>query len=646
MSNSARSFLFAFAPPQHMLHPQSSLLHYKKTSKKIASMIHMTVSLIPKSYFNLFPITFLLITLSSLNQLLILVVKEICGVAVILQVDLSLTGDACNNVVDAIKEEIAGELWEWLVSQPTHSFSKLSDDNSTCFDLRPGDHFNVLLATQDTPVEILHTWLLGNEKYWHKTSKAWPKDSDKEELFAVRLQTSWTDGLSTPPIHAAYLIQYKNNLIGKHFKIMQQVEVFHLHRLCPLALFDLWKAFGELGAMIWYTEIHDINIYLADLQIFINNLLDAWAVVDPQRIVTKVKLHVLTHLVDDIQHFRIAVAFSTEVFECFNAVFHYCSILSNHLAPSCDIAISTAGMEQFKHIVSGGYWKDEVTNKHMQAGAKVSIFLKNNPELQCHLEWVDKEVLQAGYIKLMLHKKRQSSPWPTIAPIIGIDEHDPQAWVISSKGASIQWEHCSLVVSCFKDLCHKESWIFYLDSTGTNAGKIKAILIPESDTRDSAAMIIVTKFDILNERDMHFGMPVLVQTTQLHFVSPSNILFTFNAQHDCVTGGCEMKTSMRLVIQEQLKTNTYQKEIAHADNNQFLLNMHALHNSHLILHHLVAPVPLRNDQKEFHLARATEAHRLGLAKWAEASAKHTATIEKNKQVKLAAVEASKPLDKE
>ncbi|KAG5646330.1 hypothetical protein H0H81_008515, partial [Sphagnurus paluster] len=110
--------------------------------------------------------------------------------------------------------------------------------------------------------EIFHTFLLGNDKYvWHETNKAW--DKTKDDLFAVRLQSSSTDGLSIPPLRSQYLLQYKNSLIGKHFKALQQLAVFHLDdTLCSKAVFDLWKANGELGALIWYPEIKDMDGYL------------------------------------------------------------------------------------------------------------------------------------------------------------------------------------------------------------------------------------------------------------------------------------------------------------------------------------------------------------------------------------------------
>ncbi len=134
--------------------------------------------------------------------------------------------------------------------------------------LRPGDHFNPLLGISginvhnDTTVELLHTYALGVDKYlWNDTNSKWNGDTDG--VYAAQLRSTSVDGLSIPPIRGDYLIQYKNNLIGKHFKTLQQVGVFHLYGgLCPPVIFDLWKATGELGAMLWYHNIKDMRQYL------------------------------------------------------------------------------------------------------------------------------------------------------------------------------------------------------------------------------------------------------------------------------------------------------------------------------------------------------------------------------------------------
>jgi len=113
----------------------------------------------------------------------------------------------------------------------------------------------------DTPFEMLHTLLLGGEKYpWHRFSKKW---SHTEEItFAARLQSASLSGLSIDAFDARYIVSYKNSLIGRHFRILQQLAIFQLEGLCTAVEFDMWKALGELGALLWYHEIKDMDSYL------------------------------------------------------------------------------------------------------------------------------------------------------------------------------------------------------------------------------------------------------------------------------------------------------------------------------------------------------------------------------------------------
>lgn len=209
-------------------------------------------------------------------------------------------------------------------------------------------------------------------------------------------------------------MKYRNSLIGKHFKALQQLAVFHLDdSLCSSLVLDLWKAVGELGAMLWYSEIKNMGEYLvrffcnlvaeqltlslikADLKILIANVLDIWALIDPNRINVKLKLHILPHSIDDIARFGPAILYATEGFECWNAIFRLCSVLSNHLAPSHDIAVTLADMERFKHQVSGGWWKDD-SGEFTQAGSKIRDFLTRNKQLQRRLGWAQEVDLTPG----------------------------------------------------------------------------------------------------------------------------------------------------------------------------------------------------------------------------------------------------------
>lgn len=118
----------------------------------------------------------------------------------------------------------------------------------------------------DTPFEMLHTYLLGGGRYpWHRFSKKWGHTEDI--TFAARLQSASIDGLSIDAFDARYIVAYKNSLIGRHFKILQQLAIFQLEGLCTDVEFDMWKALGELGALVWYHEIKDMDSYLVCIPI-------------------------------------------------------------------------------------------------------------------------------------------------------------------------------------------------------------------------------------------------------------------------------------------------------------------------------------------------------------------------------------------
>ena len=116
-------------------------------------------------------------------------------------------------------------------------------------------------ASRDMPVEILHMILLGVVKYiWHVLHSSWT--SAQQRVYSGWLQATEASGLSIHPIHASYIMQYANFLIGHQLKTLVQVNAFHVYNLVDSAHFLLTKAIGKLAALLWFSEIHNLEEYL------------------------------------------------------------------------------------------------------------------------------------------------------------------------------------------------------------------------------------------------------------------------------------------------------------------------------------------------------------------------------------------------
>ena len=99
----------------------------------------------------------------------------------------------------------------------------------------------------------------------------------------------------------------------------------------------------------------------------------------PSILISKLKFHFLVHLPMYIRQFGPAVLYSTEHYKSFNAVFHFSSIYSNHLTPSCDIARSFTSMDSVKHVVTGGFWSDEWTGQWLRASSNILNHILHHP---------------------------------------------------------------------------------------------------------------------------------------------------------------------------------------------------------------------------------------------------------------------------
>ncbi|KAJ7706508.1 hypothetical protein B0H14DRAFT_3099671 [Mycena olivaceomarginata] len=395
--------------------------------------------------------------------------------------------------------------------------------------------------SQDTPVELLHTILLGVIKYiWHHLNTNQWSNEDRH-LLAIRLQSTDLTGLTVPPVRAGYMIQYKNNLIGKHFKTLMQILAFH---------------------------------------------------VDPQRILVKIKLHLLAHIPDDVRRFGPLIRWATEIYESHNTVFRLCSVFSNRLAPSRDIAVKFASMDRVKHFLSGGYWWDPIFEQWAQAGWGVQQILLTDPTFQRHLGW---------------------TPPPKINP----GSHQAH-WTTNTAPPSpdSQWRMGQAVTAQSGDKAIVGSWVFGLDSKGdTVIGRVAELLVGEK------MLATLEQFICTDRGHPEFGWPVIRRPNgQSHVVlEAKSVQFICSVQHDCRISHKER--------QEREETNRETMLIKHADDDQFVLNMSALHNfaklRRVLPHSLTKLTALHEDRAKFHKEMTAQASSIRTKKAKEDRRKKT-----------------------
>ncbi|KAF8164710.1 hypothetical protein B0H34DRAFT_670737 [Crassisporium funariophilum] len=398
-----------------------------------------------------------------------------------------------------------------------------------------------------------------------------------KKIYSERLQATNTSGLSIHAIRANYIMHAENSLIGQQLKTLAQVNAFHVYDLVEPLQFALTKAIGELSALLWFPEIRNLDEYLADVKTAAANVLDIAVLIDPSKVILKIKYHLLAHLREDIVRFGPLLGVATETFECFNAIFRFCSILSNHLAPSRNIALQLAEQEVLRHFLSGGGWRGSTGVEWKEPAPAVASFLGKNPFFVALLGYGRHAQPQAsGNIKLEpLKRSKNRTKIARVALTLG-DTLAAQAVNTPEmmQNPEVRWYQGKHVVSHAQDKCATEPPI---------TGKILEIL---QDEDTAMAFVVFDVFQVSAVRHKYFGMPVLsrrLDKPTLLVIPATTIMFEYDTQHDCLQARC-IASGKQAVLQERVQTELREAEsfIQHNPFDRFLINTHAFHNAHPI----------------------------------------------------------------
>jgi hypothetical protein len=233
---------------------------------------------------------------------------------------------------------------------------------------------------RDTPVEVLHVFLLGAVKYLFRDFMKGLDEKEKKEL-AVLWKSFNTNSLNIPSIRPKSMVQYSSSLVGKDFRIILQAAPFIFFQFMNPSDIKLWSSLCHLGSLIFQTHIEDMVTYISDLKnhidIFLNQIVE-----DSAQWVNKAKFHMLLHLPESILRFGPASLFATEKFESYNGILRNASIHSNRQSPGQDIAITFSNYHSFRQIISGGFFYDKKKKLYLQSSNHVTNLFNSNPLIQ------------------------------------------------------------------------------------------------------------------------------------------------------------------------------------------------------------------------------------------------------------------------
>ncbi|KAG8727336.1 hypothetical protein FRC11_013468, partial [Ceratobasidium sp. 423] len=429
---------------------------------------------------------------------------------------------------------------------------------------------NPLLELPDTPIEILHTVLLGAVKYfWRYTCKLLD-DASKADVFRVRFNSLSLSGLgmgtkSVPE----YICRYRGSLTGRHFRFVVQLIAFAAYDLLTPEALRVFLSLGRLTVLLWYTSIPNMDSYTTELSDAISDFLHSVAIIDPRTLIQKTKLHILTHAPLFTRQFGPLLGPDSERYESFNSVFRMCSVLSNRSAPSLDTATQMAKMDAVRHIATGGWWYNPSTGRFCRAGPAILDGFQHRPKDYTLLGLSFDIPAVPGFAKIQAKPKHfKLKTW---ADALQVYAPRPSFCLDNSLLSSAE----SIIARNRNEVSEGDD-IIYSDGEQLSIGRV--VMMAAVIGAEGASFVIVNPFNWHRELDPVLQMPVVTRLEIFKVVKSQDIQCHLNLQHQCWSIGCD-STALRVVRQERLDTLLTQVTTNHRDMVHYVVNIHSMTNA-------------------------------------------------------------------
>ncbi|OAD78451.1 C2H2-type zinc finger transcription factor [Phycomyces blakesleeanus NRRL 1555(-)] len=245
---------------------------------------------------------------------------------------------------------------------------------------------------KDTPVEILHTILLGVAKYMVIDLVKVVLKNDTATI--ARLSEFLTDYTRSTGLSKKFTqnLRHSGSFLGRDFKVLLQIlPVILITEFSGNHELDLvipcFIELGQLCSLVFVCQVaSDFDNYIIRVDNAVKCLIRALFDYNKgtknelhKAYCTKPKVHYLTHLKEDIIRFGPALNYETEKGEQFNK--HICEHLfhTNCQNTSRDVCLKFAKQVALQHVIDGGSWINSSGNREM-SGTGIERFIKDNNE--------------------------------------------------------------------------------------------------------------------------------------------------------------------------------------------------------------------------------------------------------------------------
>ncbi|KAI9438663.1 hypothetical protein H4582DRAFT_2076295 [Lactarius indigo] len=462
----------------------------------------------------------------------------------------------------------------------------------------------------DTPVEVLHTVLLGFVKYFWRDviQNQLGRSAAQKDLLKTRLNSFDVSGLQIPLLAGQLLVQYAGSLTGRDFRVIAQVAPFVLYDLVLPACFDAWVSLSNLIPLIWQPVIQDVDNYIDRLEIAIKDFLMRTAKWTP-RWFNKPKFHILLHLPTHVRRFGPAILFATEPFESFNAIIRAKSIHSNRLAPSHDIALAFAHANRVRHLLSGGChhvcpgeefsryscsFKSLSTPAHVAASGvsldagEAGVWRRGAP---APLRLIEEHAVIRSYLGLdarsnsnrfgtctrdklkprSYDQTRAYKYFPTVSERLSATTNPCARDRLTATNTSM--------VLTNGDTCQVNDWVLidppHAEGQRRSVAQVHEIIqfIGSSAQQASRpdAILLQCANATWDGNAQPYRMPVVVPSDNWELLQITDILSTVNVQHRCYNHGCKA-SGVEYIYQERQVTTQTRRVIEHINPSDCVLN--------------------------------------------------------------------------